>query len=93
LKKERLQALRRRYELLSMAEGESVSQYFDKLVNLANQMKRNGDTITNLMKIEKVVKTVTPRLDHIVVVLEEFKDLYCLTRGPTSFYRNNKYAN
>jgi len=51
-----------------MIEGELVSQYFDKLINLTNQIKRNGDTITTLMKIEKVVRTVTPKFDHIVVM-------------------------
>jgi len=71
----RLQALRRQYEMLIMEEGESISQYFDNLVNLANHMTKNGDNITDLMKIEKVMRTLTPRFDHIVVALEESKDL------------------
>jgi len=40
LKKVRLQARRRQYEMLTMEEGESISQYFDKLVNLANQIRK-----------------------------------------------------
>ena len=44
-------------------------------MNLANQMTKNGDSITNLMMIEKVLITFAPRFDHIVVALEEFKDL------------------
>jgi len=40
LKKVRLQAGRRQYEMLTMEEGESISQYFDKLVNLANQIRK-----------------------------------------------------
>lgn len=35
LKKLRLQALRKQYEMLTKEEGEFVSQYFDKPVNLA----------------------------------------------------------
>jgi len=40
LKKPRLQAPRKQYEMLTMEEGESISQYFEKLVNLTNQMIR-----------------------------------------------------
>jgi len=38
-------------------------------------MIRNGDTIIDLMKIEKVLRTLTPSFDHIVVALEESEDL------------------
>lgn len=37
LKKVRLQVLRRQYEVLTMEEEETISQYFDKFVNLSNQ--------------------------------------------------------
>lgn len=37
------------------ADDELVSQYFNKVINLTNQIKRNDDTISNLMKIEKVL--------------------------------------
>jgi len=36
LKKVRLQALRRQYEVLTMEEDETVIQYFDKVINLPN---------------------------------------------------------
>ena len=75
LKKVRLQALRRQYEVLIMEEEESISQYYDKVINLTNQMTRKGETVTDVMKVEKVPITLTPRFDHIVVVLEEYKDL------------------
>jgi len=38
-------------------------------------MTRNGDNVTDLVKIEKVLRTLTPRFNHIVVALEESKDL------------------
>jgi len=74
LKKVRLQALRRQYEVLTMEEEETISQYFDKVVNLSNQMARNGETVTDLMKVEKFLRTLAPRFDHIVVALEESED-------------------
>jgi len=75
LKKVRLQALRRQYEVLTMEEEETISQYFDKVINLTDQMTRNGENVTDVMKFEKVLRTLTPRFDHIVVALEESKDL------------------
>jgi len=67
--------LRRQYELLTMEEEESISQYFYKVINLTNQMTRNGENVTDVMKVEKVLRTLTPRFDHIVDALEESKDL------------------
>jgi len=75
LKKRRLQTLRRQYEVLKMEEEESISQYFDKVINLTNQMTRNGENVTDVMKVEKVLRTLTSKFDHIVVALEESKDL------------------
>ena len=75
LKKVRLQALRRQYEVFTMEEEEYVSQYFDKVINFTNQMTRNGETVTDVMKVEKVLRTLISRFDHIVVALEESKDL------------------
>jgi len=49
LKKVILQALRRQYKLLEMTDIESMSQYFGWLINLTNQMRRNGETVTNLI--------------------------------------------
>ncbi|XP_058759994.1 uncharacterized protein LOC131633297 [Vicia villosa] len=46
-----------------------------KVINLTNHKTRNGETFTDVMKVEKVLKTLTPRFDHIVVALEESKDL------------------
>jgi len=72
-----------------MEEGEYVSLYFDKLVNLANQKIRNDDAITGLMKIEKVLRTFTPRFDHIVVVLKESKDLDVMKNFEQAFKHMN----
>jgi len=44
-----LQELRRQYKLLATTDIESMSQYFGRLLNLTNQMRRNGETVTNLI--------------------------------------------
>ena len=79
IKKVRLQTLRRQFELLQMEETESIGDYFGRLQVLANSITSCGDTITNLTLVEKVLKTLNPRFDHIVVAIEESKDLESLS--------------
>jgi len=45
-----------------MEEDEAVSQYFDKVINLTNQMRRNGETVTDVMKVEKVPQNLNIKI-------------------------------
>lgn len=78
VKKVRLQTLRRQYELLSMEDQESAAAYFTRIRTLVNLMKTCGEKITDQLLVEKVLRTLTPRFDHIVVAIEESKDLEAL---------------
>ncbi|KHN21328.1 hypothetical protein glysoja_024828, partial [Glycine soja] len=49
--------------------------HFEKIAVLANSMKGCGEKFTNLMLIEKVLRSLNPKFDHIVVAIEESKDL------------------
>jgi hypothetical protein len=75
VKKVKLQSLRRQYELLDMEQRETVSDYFSRLVTLTNQMKNCGYALTNQTIIEKILRTLPSKFDHIVVTIEETKDL------------------
>ncbi|PNX57137.1 hypothetical protein L195_g058543, partial [Trifolium pratense] len=75
VKKVKLQALKRQYELLEMKNDEKVADYFTRLVTLTNQMKNCGNTLEEQEKVEKVLRTLTSKFDHIVVTIEETKDL------------------
>ncbi|KHN42907.1 hypothetical protein glysoja_046982, partial [Glycine soja] len=46
---------------------------------LANSITSCGDTITNLTLVEKVLRTLNPRFNHIMVAIEESKDLESLS--------------
>ncbi|WVZ02998.1 hypothetical protein V8G54_023804 [Vigna mungo] len=69
----KLQTLRRQYELMQMLEGDKVREYFDKVVAITNQMKGCGEVITDLMVIEKIMRSLPQRFDYIVVAIEESK--------------------
>jgi hypothetical protein len=75
LKKVKLQTLRRRYELLQMTESESVGDFFTRILSITNLMKGYGENFTDNMLVEKVLRTLSPRFDYIVVSIEESKDL------------------
>ncbi|KAK2404675.1 putative mitochondrial protein [Trifolium repens] len=75
VKKVKLQALKRQYELLQMKGDEKISDYFTRLVTLTNQMKNCGSNLEEQETVEKVLRTLTSRFDHIVVTIEETKDL------------------
>ncbi|GAU23292.1 hypothetical protein TSUD_237460 [Trifolium subterraneum] len=75
VKKVRLQSLRRQYELLGMMDKESIGDFFTRLQTLVNTMKNLRDQISDQQVIEKVLRTLNPQFDHIVVAIEESKDL------------------
>ncbi|WVY90763.1 hypothetical protein V8G54_036277 [Vigna mungo] len=78
VKKVRLQALQRQYELLGMGEEETVTEYLGRIQNLVNDMRACGKVVKDRKIIEKILRTLTPQYDHIVITIEECKDLETL---------------
>ncbi|XP_004488901.1 uncharacterized protein [Cicer arietinum] len=72
-KKLKLQMLRRKYELLQIEEDEIVADYFNRVREIINQMRTNGEPITEVVIVENILRTLTQRYGHIVVVIEESK--------------------
>ena len=66
----KLQTLRRQYELLSMGEDEKVAEYVSKVQKLVHLMKGCGETITDKMIVEKVMRTLTSHFDHVIVAIK-----------------------
>lgn len=61
--------------MTQMKENEPVSEFFSRGVLLMNQMKACGESITNLQKIDKVLRSLTANFDYIVMYIEESKNL------------------
>ncbi|XP_004514859.1 uncharacterized protein [Cicer arietinum] len=58
-----------------MENNENVADYFNRVQTVTNQMKSNGEVMTEVVIIEKILRTLTQRYDHIVVAIEESKNL------------------
>ncbi|XP_019450632.1 PREDICTED: uncharacterized protein LOC109352903 [Lupinus angustifolius] len=75
VKKVKFQTLRREYELLQMRYGDTIGEYFTKIRSLTNLMKGCGEVMRDQLVVEKVLRTLNPKFDHVVVAIEESKDL------------------
>lgn len=67
----KLQIIRRQYELLFMSDHESIANYFSQVQMLVNAMKAYKEELTDQQVVGKVLRTSTPRFDHVVVAIEE----------------------
>ena len=75
VKTAKLQILRRYFETLSMEETDSVDSFYSYVIGLINHIKSHGETIKDRMIVEKVLRSIPPKFDTLVVTLEERKDL------------------
>lgn len=65
----------RRQLILTMDEGETMAEYFDMVQELVHAMRACKDGIINQYVVEKILRTLTLRFDHVVVAIEETRDL------------------
>ncbi|XP_019427122.1 PREDICTED: uncharacterized protein LOC109335444 [Lupinus angustifolius] len=56
-----------------METNERVTQFFNRILTHTNAMKACGEKISDQSIIEKILRTLTPNFDHIVVAIEESK--------------------
>ena len=58
-----------------MDSKETINEYFSKVLAPTNQMKANGEKMSDLSIVEKILRTLSVKFDHIVVAIEESKNL------------------
>ena len=79
VKRTRLQGLKRQFELTEQGRDEKIRDYFSRIEKLVNEMKDNGDKITEKDVMEKILRTLSSRFDYVVTAIEESKDLNTMT--------------
>ena len=62
-----------------MKASDSISDYFTRVVTVSNKLKRNGEELKKEKIIVKILRLVDSKFDHIVVTIEETKNLEDMT--------------
>ncbi|KAL5810691.1 hypothetical protein ACOSQ4_027259 [Xanthoceras sorbifolium] len=75
VKRIHLQTLQGEFESLRMKSNESIAEFYTRVMVVANQLRRNGETLTDMRISEKILQSLDAKFDFIVVALEETKDL------------------
>jgi hypothetical protein len=75
VKRIRLQSLRAEFESVHMNKGENVSNYYSRLLVIVNEMKRNGEKLEEVRVMEKILRSLTHKFEHVVMAIEESKYL------------------
>lgn len=79
VKRAQLQALRREFEILQMQAGESVNEYFSRTLTIANKMRIHGETMGDVIIVEKILRSMTPKFNYVVCSIEESNDIDTLS--------------
>ncbi|KAJ0653431.1 putative RNA-directed DNA polymerase [Helianthus annuus] len=75
----KLQGLRREFENLFMKEDELVGDYFSRVMAIVSQKRSYGETVSDQIIVEKVLRSLSPRFDFIVPTIEVSTDMSTLT--------------
>ncbi|TXG61921.1 hypothetical protein EZV62_013284 [Acer yangbiense] len=75
VKRSILQALRKEFETLKMKSGEGVSNYFSRVMSVANKMRVHGEQIRDVTIVEKILRSLSDKFNYIVCSIEESKDI------------------
>jgi len=78
-KRKQLQALDSEFETLRMKSGESVSDYFSRVMTVVNKMRIHGDKSNEVTIVEKILRTMTPKFNFVVCSIEESHDIDLLS--------------
>lgn len=71
----KLQTLRRDFETLSMKKSESLQVFFTRTIAVVNQIRSLGEVLIDQKVVEKILRSLTPKFDHVVAAIEVSVDL------------------
>lgn len=60
---------------MEMEDNDKVSEFFSSVLTVANQMKAYREKISDVMIMEKIMRSMPVAFDHIVVAIEESRDM------------------
>jgi len=75
----RLQTLRGELKAIKINDSENVSSYIARVQMVVNQLKRNGETLTDARVMEKILRSLTNDFKNVVCAIEESRNLEEMT--------------
>lgn len=54
---------------------EMIAYYFTRVQKAVNEMKRNGEKLDEERVVEKILRSLTPKFEYVIIAIEESKDL------------------
>ncbi|KAI5680165.1 hypothetical protein M9H77_01392 [Catharanthus roseus] len=78
VQRQQLQALRSEFETLRMKSGESVSD-FSRTMSIVNKMLISGEKMEDVIVVEKILRSMTPKFNYVVCSIEESKNIDLLS--------------
>ncbi|KAK3001482.1 hypothetical protein RJ639_021878 [Escallonia herrerae] len=79
VKRAQLQALRRDFEVLQMKDGESITSYCARTMEISNKMRFHGEKMEDVTIVEKILRSLTTKFNYVVCSIEESKDIDTLS--------------
>ncbi|KAI9194130.1 hypothetical protein LWI28_003355 [Acer negundo] len=58
-----------------MKFGEGVSDYFSRVMSVANKMRVHGEQMRDVTIVEKILRSLSDKFNYIVCSIEESKDI------------------
>ncbi|KAK2971341.1 hypothetical protein RJ640_026058 [Escallonia rubra] len=79
VKKVRIQSLQGEFESLQTKDSETIFDYISRVLSVVNQLERNGEEMGDSWVVEKILRSLDPKFDHVVVAIEESNDTKTIT--------------
>ncbi|KAL3731547.1 hypothetical protein ACJRO7_028432 [Eucalyptus globulus] len=74
-KRQQLQTLRSEFEMLRMKSGETITDFLSRTMSIVNKMRIHGNKMEDVIIVEKILRSLTPKFNFIVCSIEEAKDI------------------
>ena len=71
----KLQNFWREFDNLQMKENETVQEFSPKISVIINKIRRYGDNINDQKIVEKILRSLSIKIEHVIVAIEEAKRL------------------
>jgi len=59
---------------MKMKDSEDICSYITRVQTIVNQLKRNGETLTDTRVVEKILQSLTDDFENVVCAIEESRN-------------------